>query len=189
VGHDDRAGPLRSARRDRGCGSAPRIAIEAVRPSVNEGRFPPNGWSAKWSSLRRSDCGRHDRLAAVLLWRAEDEPDWREAPMTPIGNDRWMGVSRSPGSADMCHRARLERSLRELCRGAGKEDAAGISIDLELEEGRLLIAGGAAQAEPSVAPPLAALAESSGRPIRRSAGACCSPRNCEPDRFGPYSSA
>jgi len=66
--------------------AAPRIAIEAVRPSVNEGRFPAKrlvGEMVEVSADLIADG--HDRLAAVLLWRAEDEPDWREAPMTPIG--------------------------------------------------------------------------------------------------------
>jgi starch synthase (maltosyl-transferring) len=31
----------------------------------------------------------HDLLAAALLWRRAGEPDWREEPMTAVGNDRW----------------------------------------------------------------------------------------------------
>src|SRR5439155_15467651 len=33
----------------------------------------------------------HDQLAALLLYRREDEPAWVEVPMTPLVNDRWRG--------------------------------------------------------------------------------------------------
>jgi starch synthase (maltosyl-transferring) len=33
----------------------------------------------------------HDAILAVLLYRHEMSPDWREAPMQPIVNDRWFG--------------------------------------------------------------------------------------------------
>jgi starch synthase (maltosyl-transferring) len=140
--------------------AASRIAIEAVDPSVEDGRFPAKrlvGDLVEVSADLISDG--HDRLAATLLWRAEDEPDWREAPMTPIGNDRWSG--RFPLT-------RLGRHLFTVLAWKDpfatfadeleKKHAAGASIGLELEEGRLLIVDGA-QAACSVAPALARLAE------------------------------
>src|SRR5205823_7200429 len=72
--------------------AAPRISIEAVSPSVDDGRFPAKrlvGDMVEVSADLVSDG--HERLAAALLWRAEDEADWREASMSSVGNDRWTG--------------------------------------------------------------------------------------------------
>ena len=141
--------------------AASRIAIEAVGPSVEDGRFPAKrlvGEMVEVSADLISDG--HDRLAATLLWRAEDEPDWREAPMTPIGNDRWM--SRFPlvrvgryRFTVLAWKDRFGNFVEELER----KHAAGVPIDLELEEGRLLVVESATLANGSIAPMLAALAE------------------------------
>ncbi len=72
--------------------AAPRVAIEAVAPAVEAGRFPAKrlvGDTVEVGADLIADG--HDRLAAVLLWRPADETQWREAPMTPLGNDRWAG--------------------------------------------------------------------------------------------------
>jgi starch synthase (maltosyl-transferring) len=141
--------------------AAPRIAIEAVSPSVDEGRFPAKrlvGDIVEVSADLIADG--HDRLAAALLWRAEDEPDWREAPMTPFDNDRWIGrfpitrIGRYLFTV-LAWKDRFGNFADELER----KHAASVPIVLELEEGRLLIAESAAQADCSAAPALAALAE------------------------------
>ena len=50
----------------------PRIAIERVTPSVDDGIFPLSGWSARWSgSSADLISDGHDRLAAALLWRPQ----------------------------------------------------------------------------------------------------------------------
>jgi starch synthase (maltosyl-transferring) len=140
---------------------APRIAIEAVTPSVDEGRFPAKrlvGEMVEVSADLVSDG--HDRLAAALLWRPADDDAWREVPMIVAGNDRW--AARFPLS-------RLGRHLFTIlawkdhfgtfAEELEKKHAAGLPIDLELEEGRLLIAESAALADRAAAPRLAALAE------------------------------
>ena len=38
----------------------------------------------------------HDRLAAELRWRADDESAWRRVPLAAAGNDRWQASFR-PG--------------------------------------------------------------------------------------------
>jgi starch synthase (maltosyl-transferring) len=145
--------------------AASRIAIEAVGPSVEDGRFPAKrlvGDLVEVSADLISDG--HDRLAAALLWRAEDEPDWREVPMTPIGNDRWSG--RFPLTRLGRHLFTVlawKEPFANFTDELEKKHAAGASIGLELEEGRLLIVDGVAQAACSVAPALAALAEKLGR--------------------------
>ncbi|HYM72654.1 MAG TPA: maltotransferase domain-containing protein, partial [Stellaceae bacterium] len=154
--------PIRHATADAvEAAAAPRIAIEAVSPAVDEGRFPAKrlvGDIVEVSADLIADG--HDRLAAMLLWRAEDEPDWREAAMIPAGNDRWTG--RFPLTrlgrhlfAVLAWEDRFGSFVEEL----EKKYAAGAPIDLELEEGCLLVVQSAAQADRSVALALAALAK------------------------------
>jgi len=135
--------------------AAPRIAVEAVSPAVDDGRFAAKRLVGEMVEVTADVIADgHDRLAAALLWRAEDEAEWHEAAMTPLGNDRWIG--RFP-------LARLGRHLftvlawkdrfGSFAEELEKKHAAGLPIDLELEEGRLLIA------ESAATPELAALAE------------------------------
>ena len=139
----------------------PRVVIEVVMPSVDEGRFPAKrlvGEMVEVSADVISDG--HERVAAALLWRPADEGAWREVPMQAVGNDRWVG--RFPLSRVGRHlftilawKDRFGNFAEEL----ETKHAAGLPIDLELEEGRLLIAESAAQADPAAAPGLAALAK------------------------------
>ena len=138
----------------------PRVAVEAVSPSVDDGRFPAKrlvGEVVEVSADLISDG--HDRLAAALLWRAADEEVWREASMVASGNDRWVG--RFPLSrigrylfTILAWKDRFGNFAEEL----EKKNAAGLPIELELEEGRLLIEEAAAQADRAVASDLAELA-------------------------------
>jgi starch synthase (maltosyl-transferring) len=139
--------------------AAPRIAIEAVTPTVDAGRFAAKrlvGETVEVSADLISDG--HDRLAAALLWRPSDEAQWRETAMTPTGNDRWTG--RFPLSRIGLHlftvlawKDRFGSFTEEL----EKKRAAGLPIDLELEEGRLLVVENTALADQTAAPGLAAL--------------------------------
>jgi starch synthase (maltosyl-transferring) len=139
----------------------PRVAIENVAPTVDDGRFPAKrlvGDTVEVSADLISDG--HDRLAAALLWRPADETAWREAPMAASGNDRWVG--RFPLSrvgrylfTILAWKDRFGNFAEEL----EKKHAAGVAIELELEEGRLLIENSVAQVPRDIAPRLDALAK------------------------------
>ena len=138
----------------------PRVAVEAVAPSVDDGRFPAKrlvGELVEVAADLISDG--HDRLAAALLWRAADEEAWREASMISVGNDRWVGrfplgrIGRYLFTI-LAWKDRFGTFAEEL----EKKDAAGLPIALELEEGRLLVEEAAARADRAVAPELVALA-------------------------------
>jgi starch synthase (maltosyl-transferring) len=70
-----------------------RAVIEAVSPQVDHGRF-----AVKRLAGDRVDVGAdcftdgHDVVAAVVRFRREDESGWHEAPMRPLGNDRYRGT-------------------------------------------------------------------------------------------------
>jgi starch synthase (maltosyl-transferring) len=74
-------------------GGRVRAVIEAVTPSVDGGRFAIKRVIGD-TVIVEADCfaDSHDELAARVLYRRVEETDWREAPMQPLGNDRWRGT-------------------------------------------------------------------------------------------------
>jgi starch synthase (maltosyl-transferring) len=70
----------------------PRIQIQAVRPQVDCGRYPvkvTEGDPVAVSATIFKDG--HDVLRAVVRYRAAGSRRWSEAPLEPVGNDRWVG--------------------------------------------------------------------------------------------------
>ena len=121
--------------------TASRVAIEAVEPCVDGGRFATKRVVGERVTVTADVfADGHGKIAAALQWRAADERDWRETSMQLLGNDRW--------SADFL----LDRVGAYLFRivawpdrfatwrdELSKKHAAGIDVTLELEEGRLLV--------------------------------------------------
>src|SRR5437588_7851959 len=70
----------------------PRIQIQDVWPDLDCGRHPPKRSLREsvevWATIFRDG---HDVLEASVRYRPAAERRWREAPMRPIGNDRWVG--------------------------------------------------------------------------------------------------
>src|SRR5581483_4241588 len=66
--------------------------IEDIYPSIEGGRYPVKRIAGEivdvWADIFREG---HDVIAASLLWRAENESDWRRELMYLHGNDRWNG--------------------------------------------------------------------------------------------------
>ena len=83
-----RAKPGRQAAR--AAAEAPRIAIEALSPCVDAGRFPVKRTVGD-AVVVEADvfADGHEQLAVELLWRPVDTEAWSAAPMAALGNDRW----------------------------------------------------------------------------------------------------
>ncbi len=139
--------PLRRATAEQAV-ARPRIAIEAVTPSVDDGRFPVKRTVGELVRIEADVfADGHDKLAVDVLWRAADDREWRRLRMTAQGNDRW--------AADL-PLERLGRYLFvvEAWRDAyatlrdelEKKHQAGLKITLELEEARAFVADTAAAA-------------------------------------------
>jgi starch synthase (maltosyl-transferring) len=67
-----------------------RVVIESVEPQIDAGRFPVKrilGDTVRVEADVFADG--HDHVAARLLFRYCDVPDWTSVPMQPLGNDRW----------------------------------------------------------------------------------------------------
>jgi starch synthase (maltosyl-transferring) len=119
----------------------PRIQIQDVWPIADCGRFPAKRTLGDtvdvWATIFKDG---HDVLVGSLRFRPAAERRWRETPMRPIGNDRWVGSF----ELDRCGRwlytieAWIDRRatwVDELRRKveAGQEDVSG-----ELSEGAVL---------------------------------------------------
>lgn len=69
-----------------------RVVIEAVSPEIDAGRFPAKRTVGDRVQVEADIfADGHDSIAAVLLYRREDEDRWTERPMRPLVNDRWSG--------------------------------------------------------------------------------------------------
>jgi starch synthase (maltosyl-transferring) len=122
-------------------GSRRSIIIERVAPQLDGGLHPVKRVVGD-QLLVTADifADGHDLLDAAILVRADDEADWRRAPMRPIDNDRWSGHVEL--LRNRRHRYAVEAwrdafgSWRD---GLRKKLEARVAVPNELEEGRLLL--------------------------------------------------
>ncbi|WP_367614818.1 alpha-1,4-glucan--maltose-1-phosphate maltosyltransferase [Plastoroseomonas arctica] len=140
----------------RDAAAAPRVAIEAERPSVDDGRFAVKrtlGENVRVEVDLITDG--HEKIGAVLQWRAADETEWQELRLAPSGNDRWF--AEFPLLRLGAYRFRIQAwpdAFASFADGLAKNSKAGVPVTLSLEEGRLLLA----KAAEGKSGPLAALA-------------------------------
>ena len=113
-----------------------RVIIEAVTPQVDEGRFPAKRTVGE-DVVVEADAfaDGHDLVAAALLWRRVGRRDWREAPMTPLGNDRFRARFTCAELADyeFTIEAWIDR-VETLRQGIAKKVAAGQDVSLDRQE-------------------------------------------------------
>ncbi|MCY0386430.1 DUF3416 domain-containing protein [Robbsia sp. Bb-Pol-6] len=118
----------------------PRIAIEAVSPAVDGGRFPAKRVVGERVPLEADIfMDGHDKIAAVALWREAGTEEWRELPLRPLGNDRW--ATRLPllrlGAYEFTIEAWRD-TFGTLVDHIVKKQTAKQDVALEIEEARLL---------------------------------------------------
>jgi starch synthase (maltosyl-transferring) len=120
---------------------AARIAIENITPKVDDGNFPVRRVVGEVLVIDANIIADgHDKLAAEILFRPQDEKTWQSAPMTLLANDEWQG------------KFPLERLGRYFFAVAAwkdvyatfvdevtKKHAAGVPTHLEIEEGLILV--------------------------------------------------
>ncbi len=119
-----------------------RVIIGDVKPEIEGGRFAIKRIVGDEVAVEANILtDGHDAISAALLYRREDEKQWREAPMAPLGNDRWRGsftvrelgryVYTVQGWVD--HFKTWSRDLAKRV-DAGQETAVDLLIGLELVE-------------------------------------------------------
>lgn len=69
-----------------------RVVIEEVKPEVDAGRFAIKRTLGERVVVEADVyADGHDAIACILRYRRADGRQWNEAPMQPLGNDRWRG--------------------------------------------------------------------------------------------------
>ncbi|HEY5034536.1 MAG TPA: alpha-1,4-glucan--maltose-1-phosphate maltosyltransferase [Candidatus Dormibacteraeota bacterium] len=126
-----------------------RVAIEAISPQVEAGRFPAKRSLGERVAVEADVfVDGHDAVACVTRYRHQSESAWTEVPMVALGNDRWRAeiiVSRLgrylytvQGWADRFQTWRLQLA---------KRIAAGQDVAPELKVGAQLVEAAAARAQ------------------------------------------
>jgi starch synthase (maltosyl-transferring) len=122
--------------------AAQRVAIEAVEPAVDGGRFPVK-WVVGRSVVVEADvfCDGHETIDARIVWRKAGAAGWAgAAPMRMLLNDRWRGGFRLDALG--LHEFAIEawRDLFATWRtDTAKKHAAGQDVRLEVTEGRIIL--------------------------------------------------
>ncbi|HEX3983764.1 MAG TPA: maltotransferase domain-containing protein, partial [Acidisoma sp.] len=115
-----------------------RIAIEAVSPAVDGGRFPVKRVAGEIVTVTADLlCDGHDQLAAALHWRRKDVREWRQARFAPIVNDRWQAQFFLADIGTHEFFVEVWRDAYATYRDElGKKHRAGVDVTVELMEGR-----------------------------------------------------
>ncbi len=67
-----------------------RVVIQHVKPEVDCGRFPIKRVIGEAVEIEADIfADGHDAIACVIRYRHDDEEQWTEIPMEPLGNDHW----------------------------------------------------------------------------------------------------
>ncbi len=118
-----------------------RIAIEAVTPRIDGGRFRAKGVVDRRFVVEADIfCDGHDKIDAALLTRRAGEAKWREWPMRLVENDRWRAVATFDTVGAHEFSVIAWRDLFASWQDeVAKKHAAGLPIAAELAEGRALV--------------------------------------------------
>jgi len=111
--------------------------IEDVYPLIDSGRFAVKRIVGErvevWADIYRDG---HDVAAASLVWRREQDREWRREPMTHHGNDRWSGsfVPDAPGRYVYAIEAWTDE-FATWRHGFELKQKAGVDLNLDAIEG------------------------------------------------------
>ena len=126
-----------------------RVVIEGVQPEIDAGRFPAKRIVGDEVVVEANIFGDgHDHVAARLLYRKAGAKGWSEAPMRPIGNDRWSGIFPVTEQGRYLYTLVAGIDHFDTWRsGFEKKLAAGQDIAVELLNGALLVEQAAGRAK------------------------------------------
>jgi hypothetical protein len=145
--------PVKPLVKPNAAGARDRVVIQHVTPSIDGGAFAIKRVAGERLEVRADIfTDGHEQLSAELLFRAEDEADWRRTPMTALPNDAWEASTLS-GRVGR-HLFAIEAWLDVwggFCRDLAAKRAAGLNLDLEAKEGRALLAAATGRAQGALA--------------------------------------
>jgi starch synthase (maltosyl-transferring) len=146
IARADRAKPVKlprstGKRAPKAAGASPRIIVDGVAPSVDEGRYPVKAIVGD-ALVVEADAlmDGHEVLGVELQWRARDEETWKRMRMAPLGNDRFRGTLHLErlGRHEFVIEAWFDR-YGSFARDLRKKDDAKVDTALDLIEGRTMI--------------------------------------------------
>jgi len=120
----------------------PGIQIHDVTPQVNCGRFPVKRVVGDEVVVHATIFrAGHDVLGAAVRYRPSGGRRWREAPLEPLGNDRWRGSFRvdTVGRWTFTVAAWVDRIASWQDEVTRKLDGGQTDFEGELSEGRALL--------------------------------------------------
>jgi starch synthase (maltosyl-transferring) len=122
-----------------------RVVVESIYPEIDGGRYPVKRVVGDlfevWADIFRDG---HDVLGAALLYRTADEPQWQRAAMTHRDNDRWSGTFRLARNSRYFYTIEAWTDVfASWRRDVSKKVEAGQKVELELAEGRQILAAAA----------------------------------------------
>ena len=128
--------PKRTAKQQEPTG-ANRVVIEAVQPVVECGAFPAKRAVGDVVEVTADIfCDGHEKIAADLLYRFDDEKQWQRVPMRFVDNDRWAGAFDATRTGLCQFTIEAWRDpFASWHADVEKKSDAGQGIDLELIEG------------------------------------------------------
>ena len=147
----------------------PRIVIDHVVPTVDDGRFAAKRVIGETVTVEADVFSDgHEVLAVELLWRAADESDWRRSQMQLLGNDRWQAafVPDRIGRHEFTMEAWWDR-YGTFCRDLELKRSAGVDIAIEIAEGRQILQQTKDRAQGAVEQNHCLSAELAARRLRR----------------------
>ncbi|PYE85761.1 alpha-1,4-glucan--maltose-1-phosphate maltosyltransferase [Pseudoroseicyclus aestuarii] len=126
--------------------AAHRVAIEAVEPEIDAGRFPAKGVAGQPVTVTADAfTDGHELMRASLLWWPLGEKEATEVEMTHVVNDRWQARFTPPENRMYVYTVLAWRDdFGTWHKDTQKKIAAGQDVAIEAEEGRRQIAAAAA---------------------------------------------
>lgn len=117
------------------------VVIERVTPMLDDGRYPVKREVGDTLDVEADIFKEgHDIIAAVLKIREKSEQGGREIPMTLVDNDRWKASVDLDKNTRYCYTIEAwSDTFATWRRDLEKKIGAGLNVDVELEEGRLLV--------------------------------------------------
>ncbi|ESR22588.1 alpha-1,4-glucan--maltose-1-phosphate maltosyltransferase [Lutibaculum baratangense] len=121
--------------------AAERVAIEAVEPQIEGGRFPVKRVIGDEVHVTADIfCDGHDKIDARILYQGPGKRDWEAVPMRFVENDRWEGFFPVTQLGRYSFTIESWRDLFATWREeVVKKRNAGQRVALEIEEGKHLL--------------------------------------------------
>jgi starch synthase (maltosyl-transferring) len=126
-----------------------RVAIRAVRPQVDGGRYPAKRSVGELIDVTADVfADSHDAILAAVHWRPKGARRWDETPMVHLGNDRWQGEFSvdEPGRYEFRITGWIDR-FGTWQRDTRTKLEAGVATSVDLAIGAELLAGLTARGE------------------------------------------